>query len=341
MAGQRLIRVGVIGLGFIGRTHVAAFEAARRDGLPCRVVAVCDRRRDAGSGEPVSANTIGGSVEAALGHDVARCTDPARVLDDPDIDLVSVCTYTDTHAPLAIRALRAGKHVLVEKPVALRAADIEPVARAARETGRLCMPAFCMRFWPGWDWLEQQVASRAFGGVRSAVFQRLASRPAWSAEFYRDYDRTGGAICDLHIHDADVVRWLFGDPLSVTSAGSLDHITTLYRYGPGGPPHVVAEGGWDHAPGFAFRMRYVVVFDEATAEYDSTRPSPLTLIRGGRAEDIAVAPHTGWEGEIRRLVETLAAGRTDPGASIDDAWATARLLECERRSAETGAVVNL
>jgi len=332
------IRVGVIGLGFIGRAHVAGYERARALGLPCRVAAVCDQRFDAAAPTP-SANTVASTHEVDLPADVKRVAQPDALLRDPDIDLVSICTYTDTHAPLAIAALRAGKHVLVEKPVAIRAAEVEPVMTAARDSGRVCMPAFCMRFWPGWDWLKQQVEARAFGAVRSAVFQRLASPPAWSTDFYRDYVRTGGAICDLHIHDADFVRWLFGDPRSVSSAGSLDHITTLYHYGAGGPGHVVAEGGWDHTPGFAFRMRYVVVFEHATVEYDSTRAAPLTLIRDGGSVEVAVAQHTGWDGEIQHLIETLAAGRTDVRATLDDAWAIAHLLECERRSAETGQPV--
>ena len=99
-----------------------------------------------------------------------------------------------------------------------------------------------------------------FGAVRSASFQRLTSRPVWSPEFYGDYGRSGGALIDLHIHDTDFVRWCFGEPDSVDTAGGLDHMTTLYRY-PSGPSHVVAEGGWDPTPGFEFRMRFVVVFE--------------------------------------------------------------------------------
>src|SRR4029453_5583634 len=95
--------------------------------------------------------------------------------------------------------------------------------------------------------------------------------PAWSPAFYGDPARSGGALFDLHVHDADLVRWLFGAPGAVTSTGTLDHVTTLYRYADG-PAHVVAEGGWDHAGGFPFSMGYTVVFERATAGLGPARP---------------------------------------------------------------------
>ena len=143
---------------------------------------------------------------------------------------------------------------------------ISGIVRDAAEAETLCMPAMCVRFWPGWSWLRERVVDGSLGAVRSAVFRRLGTRPGW-AKFYADVERSGGALFDLHVHDTDFVQWCFGTPASLSSTGSLDHLTTLYRY-PGGPPHVVVEGGWDHAPGFPFQMRYTVIFEHATADFD-------------------------------------------------------------------------
>src|SRR5207249_1135453 len=104
---------------------------------------------------------------------------------DESIDLISICTRTDTHVDLAIRALRAGKHVLVEKPVALHAGDITRVQQAQLEFGRLCMPAMCLRFWPAWKWLKDRIDDQQFGQCFSVTLTRLASQPSWSA-FYSD-----------------------------------------------------------------------------------------------------------------------------------------------------------
>ena len=104
-----------------------------------------------------------------------------------DVDLVSICTRTDTHVELAIAALEAGKHVLVEKPVGITADAVAQLAVvAAQHAGTLCVPAHCMRFWPGWDTLHEAVTSGRYGRALSATFQRLSSPPAWSPDFYAD-----------------------------------------------------------------------------------------------------------------------------------------------------------
>ena len=327
------IRIGVVGLGLMGRTHIEAYQAAAKDGYDCRLVAVADRDTQRLDGRPVT----GGNIDAGSGE---RLFDPAQVrgyaeseelLADPEVDLVSICTHTDTHADLAVQALRMGKHVLVEKPLAVASADILPVVEAAREAPGLCMPALCMRFWPGWDWLHDAIHAGTYGPVRSAVFQRLSAPPAWSPDFYANAARTGGALVDLHIHDADFVRWCFGPPNSLMSTGSLDHVTTLYGYDDG-PSHVVAEGGWDHSPGTPFRMRYLVVFEQATADFDLTRDPKLLLHQGGESETIELPDHAGYDGEVRHLLDAIARGSRDLAVTVDDALAVAKLLEAERAS---------
>lgn len=338
MARNAVVNVGVIGLGFIGRIHVNAYQAAEADGA-CRLTAVCDSdpARRAG-GATTGGNLETNAVAARLFDEraVRACISAEEVLADPDVHAVSICTHTDTHVDLAIRALQAGKHVLVEKPVAIRSRDVQRLIEARdalrlqRGAAPLCMPAMCMRFWPGWSWLKACIAERRFGAVRSAVFQRLASMPAWSP-FYADRARSGGALFDLHIHDADFVRWCFGEPDSLVSAGTIDHVSTLYCF-TGGPPHVLAEGGWDHAPGFPFRMRYVVVFEQATADFDLSREQPLMLSREGRSEAVALESASGYEQQVRAFVAAVAAGATDGPVTLADALSVTKLLELEAKS---------
>jgi predicted dehydrogenase len=337
--------IGILGLGFMGRTHVAAWRAAERAGFPNRLVAVSDpdpeRRRGVGGG---SGNLATGAREERLFDpaEVAGYATPAELFADARVDLVSICTPTDSHVELARQALAAGKHVLVEKPVGRSSAEVACLAAAARDAasrGIVCMPALCMRFWPGWVELKRAVVERTWGPVQSAAFQRLAAPPAWNDAFYRDHARSGGALFDLHVHDADFVQHLFGMPESVVSSGSPDHLTTLYRYGTDGPVHVAAEGGWDHTSGFAFRMRYVVVFAEATLDFDFGRDPRLFLCRGGKAEPVSLAPHAGYDGQARHV---LAALQGEPlGATLADAEAHTRILEAERASLASGAPVRL
>ena len=335
------IGVGVVGLGFMGRTHLAAWQAAARAGLGCRLAAVADGQRARLDGRAQrGGNLATGASEALFDPRELFATENARELfARPDVQAVSLCTPTDTHVELALAALEHGKHVLLEKPVALRSADVARLADAARGARTLCMPAHCMRFWPGWDWLKQRVADGSFGAVTSAVFQRLGSRPQWSS-FYRDAARSGGALVDLHIHDADFVRWLFGDPAEVASTGSLDHVSTLYRYADG-PAHVAAEGAWDHAAGFQFRMRYIVVFEQATADFDLGRTPQLLCVRGGRAEPVELPARSAYEEQVQHFLGAITSGSRELRATLDDALGVARLLEAERESVASSRAVRL
>jgi len=332
--------VGLIGFGYMGRTHLAAYRAAATAGYPNRIVALCDRDFERFQGR--AAFQAGNMEKKGPFLDVQglrTSSEPDELLSDPEVELVSICTPTDTHVALACRALAAGKHVLLEKPVALTARAVEKVAAAARKAGRVCMPAMCMRFWPGWSWLREAVAAREYGRVRSAVFRRLGSPPAWSQAFYSDVEKSGGALFDLHVHDADFVRFCFGAPASVVSTGTSDHVTTLYRY-PGGPEHVVAEGGWNHAPGFPFFMGFTVVFERATADYALGRTPLLTLASDGKSREIVLPAGTGYDGEVRHVLAVLA-GREKARATIGEAAELVAMLAAEKKSLATGRPVKL
>lgn len=331
----------VIGLGYMGQVHLAALAHARANGVACRLAGVCDRNAERLDGRARASGNLAVSRGAQRLFDPRRVhatTNAAELFADPAIDSVSICTTTASHVELALAALAAGKHVLVEKPVALDARAIEKLAQAARKARRVVMPAMCMRFWPGWTWLKERVEQRTFGAVRSAVFQRLASPPAWSREFYGDARESGGALFDLHVHDADCVYWLFGAPASVSSTGGAEHVTTLYHY-PRGPRHVVAEGGWDHTRGFAFTMRYVVVFEHATADFDLARKDVLRLARDGKCTNVALPGGDGYAHELGHFLGAVARGERSIEPSLADAAAVTRLLAAECASASRGRSV--
>lgn len=332
------IGVGIIGLGFMGRTHARAYQSAAAAGLPCELRAVCDRADPGAAGRSAGNLATGADTLTLDASRVRTYADADDLLADPRIDLVSICTYTDTHADLTVRAMAAGKHVLIEKPVAVRSADVRRVAEAAERSGRLCMPGMCMRFWNGWDWLRDTIRSGIFGRVESAQFQRLGAGPSWGAAFYRDFARSGGALWDLHIHDSDFIYWCFGAPDSVTTTGTHSHLTTLYRYARG-PSHVTAEGAWDLSPSAGFRMKYLVTFERATAEFDLARGVTLATERG--VEQVPFDSTSAYEREIRYFVDAVARGERHLRASMSDAVTVAEMIEAEERSMRTGAPARL
>ncbi|MEO0631512.1 MAG: Gfo/Idh/MocA family oxidoreductase, partial [Planctomycetota bacterium] len=201
------VRVGIVGFGFMGRTHASAYRwAAEHAKLPVEITMVADGRGEAAF--DATGGNIGDDDMPIRASDVRTVTDARELFASDDVDLVSICTPTDTHVDLAIAALEASKSVLVEKPVATSTDAIERLAvaaDAARSTsGVTCSPAMCMRFWPEWAWLKSTIESGELGPVHSASFSRLGAAPAWSG-FYADESVSGGAILDLHVHDVDFI----------------------------------------------------------------------------------------------------------------------------------------
>jgi predicted dehydrogenase len=331
--------IGIIGMGVMGQTHLKSFQALRKSGMAA-VFAVAERDPQKRAGQVSAAGNLEaiGAGKTDLFDGVTGYETPEELLADERIDAVSICTPTDTHVKLAIMALRAGKHVLLEKPVALTVEEVDQVRAAANAAGKICMPAMCMRFWPGWPWLHEAVQSGRYGKVKSAMFTRMGSRPAWGHDFYLNPARSGGALFDLHIHDTDIVYWLFGMPKAVSASGDDFQVTTLYHYlGENGEngPRITATGGWLSSEGFPFRMQYLVEFENAIADWDLTRTPILRVISGGQIEEITLPEGAGYGPEAAEFVAAIAEGTTPP-ATLEEARDVTRIVLAERRSQRSG-----
>ena len=321
------VGVGIVGLGFMGRTHLASYAAT----AGCTVRALYDPAQRAAT----AGNLITGGGADALLASLPRTASLDELLARTDIDLVSICTPTDTHVELVRAAIRAKKHVLVEKPTALDARLVDELDHEARAAGVLVMPAHCMRFWPAWAWMAEAVRTARFGRPLRASFRRLGARPSWSQDFYLDVARSGGAVVDLHIHDADFVRFAFGEPTAVESRGSRMHVDTRYRYESG--PHaglvVEAEGGWMDDPNFAFMMVASIQCERAVIDFRLGREHELVVVEDGAQRAMLAGRDyptgTGYDHEIAAMVGAIRAGATKAPVTLADAAATQRLLDSE------------
>jgi predicted dehydrogenase len=337
-----MINVGVIGLGMMGQTHLDVY-AKRPD---VNVVAISDLDPDRLSGKVRAAGNVEGQAQGAF--DLSQAMGYAEGMDlikDKSVELVDICLATPLHVQYAIAALKKGKHVLVEKPLARTAKDAQKLAKAAAKAKGMSMCAMCMRFWPGWTWLKEAVDRKAYGSVLSASFKRLATMPPGG--FYANGELSGGAILDLHLHDADFVQFVFGPPAAVSSrgysktSGAIDHILTQYLYDGDGPPLVSAEGTWAMAAPYEFRMQYTVNFDQATAVFDLLSTTPLLLYRAGQKEIVPLESAMGYELEIAYFIDCIAKGQRPTTVTMDDAANAVKLIEAEAKSVATGKPVRV
>jgi predicted dehydrogenase len=270
-----------------------------------------------------------------------------ELIKDPGVQAVDICLPTPLHHKVTLAALEAGKHVLVEKPLARTSADAFAMAKAAEaayaKNKTIAMPAMCMRFWPGWSHLKKMVEEKEAGRVLAARFQRVATHPGGA--FYKDAELSGAAALDLHIHDTDFVRFLFGTPKSVFTrgyshvTGGIDHLVTSYQFDE--VPLVTAEGGWAMSSGFSFQMQYQINFERATAVFDLNAAQPLMLYSDGAGEAKVVEGTMGYLHEIKYFLECVAKGERPTTVTMHDAAEAIRVVEAEVESIRRGEVVGL
>jgi predicted dehydrogenase len=340
-----MTRIGIIGLGFMGRVHYDTYSKV--DGA--EVVAVCDAdpKRAAGDLSDTWGNVDKGSTRQLPMDRIKGTCDWRELITLPQVDVIDICVPTPAHVEVATAALGTGKHVVCEKPLARTSADARRIAEAAAGAKGMFMPAMCMRFWPEWEWLKRAADEGRYGRLRAAHFRRVGSIPAG---WFRNGQLSGGALLDLHVHDTDFVYHLFGRPGAVFSqghvgkSGEVDHVVTQYQYDPqAGPAAVVAEGSWTAAEGFGFRMQATLHFENATAEYDFGRkePAPLVVYSEGKANAIEVPQHDGYVGEMNYFLECIRTGRRPTRVTAEDAVTGIEIVEAEKRSIETGQPVRL
>lgn len=297
------MRIAVIGLGFMGSTHLKAW----RNVAGAKIAAVCssDVRKLAGDLTQIQGN-IGGAGEQLDFSDVQKYSDSAVLMQDPEIDAVDICLPTHLHSATAIAALRAGKHVLVEKPMALDGDLADEVIAEAKAARRTLMCAQVLRFFPSYRVLMDSLPAGDYGQVRTALLRRRCAAPAWN-QWLGDASKSGGGVFDLLIHDVDMCLALFGSPRAVSATGyedleaGIDTLTATLHYDH--VPSVVVSGGWHHKKAYPFSMEYTMVTDKGTLEYSSQRGDSVTLYdAAGQSRPVTVPEEDAFEAELRYFV---------------------------------------
>lgn len=303
------MNIAVIGLGFMGGVHLKALANIPR----ARVVAVVDE-------DPARLSGDLSGIQGNLGRPGERMDFSAykkyasvdEALQDPEIEAVDICLPTHLHAPVSIQALRAGKHVLVEKPMALNGAQADQMLAEARQAGRVLMVAQVLRFMPQYEALEEVLRSGRLGPVHSAFFRRRTATPTWAAwEF--DPAKNGGGVFDLLVHDVDFCLKLFGTPEAVSSVGTdamakgIDMVVGELHY-----PHignVTITGGWHHIGEYPFSMEYTVIAERGTVDYHSDNRPPALYESQKPKELLPLKEHDGYQAEIEHFIESCLSGR--------------------------------
>ncbi|MBT3602001.1 MAG: Gfo/Idh/MocA family oxidoreductase [Candidatus Latescibacteria bacterium] len=349
-----MVSIGIVGLGFMGMTHYRGIKKVRGG----KVVALCTRDKKKRSGDW---RGIGGNFGEPGGKEdlggIQTYEDVDDLLADPKIDLVDLCLPTDQHCDIAIRAMRAGKHVLVEKPIALSLKDADRMVRVSQETGQLLMVAHVLPFFPEFAYLKDVIDSKEYGAVKAAHFKRIISAPNWSASL-SNMARSGGPGVDLHIHDTHYILLLFGKPDHVRADGRLvdeqyaEYLTTSYRFANQPNLCITCASGAISQRGRAFSHGFEVYLEDATVAFEfatlAGKPAltmPVTLLTSdGKARKPrlgAADPVVAFTREIQAAVDSVRSGKVNAALSGENGANALRLCFKEVSSVLSGRAVRV
>jgi predicted dehydrogenase len=340
-----MVRVGIAGIGFMGVTHFKAYGQV--EGAQVAAIFTRDAKKLAGDWTSVRGNFGGAGGQQDLG-DIKKYDALDALLADPEIDLLDLCLPSHLHREIALKALAAGKHVLVEKPIALTVADADAMIAAAEGSGKLLMVAQVLRFWPEFAAIKDIIDGGELGALRGAHFKRVISRPTWSGDdWFADPGKTGGAVVDLHIHDTDFVQYLFGKPAEVWSTGTVsdrgqvDYLVTEYQY-PGRNICVSAQSGAVATKGIEFEHGFDVYFERGMLKHNSSTTPKLELYTDdGEKQEVTPRFSDAFVEQLRAATQGAATGQLPEVISAHSARNSLEIVLAEAESVKAGAPVQL
>jgi predicted dehydrogenase len=326
-----VITVAILGGGFMGSAHAANYQSSGR----VRVKTVAARSTERGA-------KVAESVGAEL------TTDLNAAIADPEVDAVDVCLPTPLHRDAVERAFAAGKHVFVEKPIALTVEDADAMLGAAKRSGRLFMVGLVLRFWPEYVELQRRVGAGELGQALAVSTHRLSPPADWN-DWMADRMQSGGTAVDLMIHDFDQMNWLLGRPRRVFAHEPVEgHVHALVEYEDASG---LAEGSMAMPRSYPFFSNIRVFCEQGVAEYafsaapaeDGGNIGAPTAGRGlrlcpaaGEPETVPVESADPWGPELEYFVDCVEAGREPEQGTGEQAREALRLALAANRSLESG-----
>lgn len=341
-----MIRAGLIGLGAMGRGHFSVFKKLMAEGYPVELVALCDIDEKRFGEKTTETNLDEFKKNNQFNfHDFHLYTSVDEMLEKENLDFVSIVAPTYEHYSITCQCLRAGVNVLCEKPMATSLEHCQIMIDTAKETGKKLMIGQCLRFHGEYRYIKECIEKGTFGKVFGAFFYR-GGGPVLR-KWFRTRELGGGALYDQHIHDVDLVNWMFGMPRAVQSVGAstvegsgYDIVSTNYIYD--NNIMVNTQNRWidyvkgDIRPGFDFGYR--VTFEKASVVRDENGFRVFT--KGTKDITPEVDKNSPYYNEIKALLDavindTPVPVENRPESTMD----TIRLALAETESCDLGGAI--
>lgn len=255
-------KVAIIGAGGMGNRHASVYPGIRS----AKVAAIVDAIPEAAEKLAKTANA-------------PAYTDFDAMLAEVKPDVIDICLPTPLHKEFVLRAAEAGKHTIVEKPMAASLADCREMIEATKKAGVTFMVAHVLRYFAEFAAGKARVEAGAVGNPAAVRTTRVGGHPG---RWFADPSQSGGVILDLIIHDFDWLRWTFGEAERVYAKGlvdsgieNTDYALVTIRFKSGVIAHV--EGSWSH-PG-PFTVKYEIAGDGGLLDHNNQTSATLKIFK--------------------------------------------------------------
>jgi predicted dehydrogenase len=299
------MKIGILGAGAMGNAHISGFRSLNRQNAV--YTSVCDIDRDK-------------CGNFARQYDLKAYSELPDFLADTDIDVVDLCLPSFMHEEYAVKIAEAGKHMLIEKPVAFTMQAAENIFNAARQNNVRVMIAQVIRFWPEYVKIKEMYDAGELGDIIGIYAARLSQLASWS-DWYKHPNKSGEALMNLTLHDIDYLHYLLGKPQSVYSAGYRDEygnyndVMNIFKFASGA--NAVVDGSSNMTPGYPFTMKFRVLGTKGTVEYtfisgENIGPesaSSLMWYRNGeKALNLKVENEDPYGKEVQYFIDCILSG---------------------------------
>lgn len=278
----------------------------------------------------VGSRTLDGAQAFAAARGIANAHGSIDALcADANVDAVYVAGIHPVHREHSLAALRAGKHVLVEKPLAMNASEVGEIVAASRATGRFLMEAMWTRFNPLHVELKRRIDSGEFGRVISIDSDFSFSIPHDSSHRLFDPTKGGGSLLDVGIYPISLAWWWLGQPSSWTATGVIgttgvdERVEMNLSYADGRTAHLTCGSTFDGP------RRSIITCERATIEINPpSHSSPVADIRTSGATETLRCDGPGLHHQVVEVHRCIAAGMNEsPRMSHGDSLAISTFMD--------------
>ena len=333
-----MLKVGIIGAGFIADSHANAYRLM--DNI--ELTGISDVCEEAGR-------------DFAVKFGCTYYPNAEKLLERSDIDIIDICLPTFLHEKYVIMSASYGKHILCEKPFTIALDSADRMLEAVNNAGVKFMIAQVVRFWPEYEKIKEICDCKGIGDVKVVYANRLSQHPNWS-NWFKDVEKSGGGLFDLHLHDIDFMSYLLGPVESVYATGkqsengAWNYVITILNFRNGCKACV--EGGYEMTDGYPFTNSLRAFGSEGTIELNINAGYNIKNINEGKRElvhykkgckpnIINVEQKDAYANEIEYFVKCVYENKKPEVVMPEESRVVLGLIHVIKRSLETGEVQNI